>query len=579
MPRKIPILPEIGVEIAQAFAAGKEAKQVVLKRYMNSPWNWSSSKVYAVANEFGWESGRDTRPDKGEIRIEGIDDAVLLQAIEVSLKTTRMKRRKRLMCTEDLIQQMILNGYEVLRNVSVPTFNRWMRQMNLNHEQLMAGNPAIEMASKHPNHIHFADASICVQWDLKNNKKMVERDMQKAFYKNKPGYWKQVKKVLIRWMLVDHTSGLFYVDYSYAEGENQADLLDFLLTGWSQKEYSAKYPFYGAPFMLGLDPGASMTSHAAKNMLRKLDIETYVHAPGNSRASGAVETMHSYWEEHFESLLLLKLADSLEDLRARAHDRMIYLNAMKTHSRHGKSRTDKWMEITAEQLRILPPVEHCRKLATSAPVTRVPDEKLQITFENRDYQLKAPALKQVKVNLDYTPWDPNQLNVWTDDGECVPCRLIIRNEHGFDIEAPVFGENEYKRHADTPAQQIRNHFESRDKATRMNGFEPKLTAHLVPDITFLPRKGIEIFPTELPKTPPIKASEVFGRLRRELSLERITPIMHQQVEQWLGGAVELSSEEYEVIRNKARSSWITGITRTVSPNLRSVATYKRAINE
>ena len=555
MPRKIPVTPEIGVEIAQAFAAGKDARQAVLNRYMNSPWEWSINKVYAVAREFGWESGRDKRPDKGEIRIPGIEEAGIIQAIKVLLQTTRQKRGKRLMCTEDLIQQMVLNGYECFRNVTVPTFNRWLKQKKLHHSQMVAGNPAVEMASKHPNHIHFADASICVQWDLRNNKKMVERDMQKSFYKNKPGYWKQVRKVLIRWMLVDHTTGLFFVDYSYAGGENAADLLDFLLAAWGPKEYSAKYPFLGAPFMLGLDPGAANTCNEVKNMLRKLGIDVYVHEPGNSRANGAVETMHSFWEEHFESMLLLKLADSLEDLRERAHDRMIYLNAMKKHSRHGKSRTDKWMEISASQLRILPPVEHCRKLATSAPVTRVPDEKLQISFENRDYQLKAPALKQVKVNLDYTPWEPNELNVWTDDGEHVPCRLIVRDANGFDVEAPVFGENEYKRHADTPAQRLRNQFEAEDKKTRLNGFEPKPTAHLVPDITFIPRKGVEIFPTELPKTPPIKATEVPGKLRRELNIERITPLMRQQIDKWLGGAVELSGEEYEALCRKARSAW------------------------
>jgi hypothetical protein len=574
MPRKISIQPEIGVDIARAFAISNESKKAVVARYTNPPWDWSVSKVYAVAKEFGWESGREERPDKGEIRIEGIDEKVLLQAIEVLLKTTRMKRRKRLMSTQDLIQQMVLNGYEMMRDVSVSTLNRWLRQRGITHEQLMAGNPAVEMASKHANHIHFADASICVQWDLRNNKKMIERDMQKSFYKNKPGYWKQVKKVLIRWLLVDHTTGLFFVDYSYAAGENTVDLLNFILTAWGPKEYSAKYPFHGVPFMLGLDPGAANKSHEVKNLTRKLGVELYVHAPGNSRASGAVETMHSYWEEHFESLLLLKLADSLEDLRERAHDRMIFLNAMRTHSRHGKSRSSKWMEITEEQLRILPPVEHCQKLATSAPDTRVPNEKLQIQVDNRWFKLKAPALKQVKVNFDYTPWDPDILNVWTDAGEFVPCRLIRRDENGFDVEAPVFGEGQYKRHADTPAQRIRNDFENRDKATRMNGFEPKPTAHLVPEITFLPRKGVQIIPTELPKMPLIRASEVPSKLRRDLSLDRINPIMRQQLEQWLGPREELTSEEYELVRSKARLAWLKEIVP-----VRSTSVFNGAVND
>ncbi|TSK08572.1 MAG: hypothetical protein FPO08_04495 [Geobacter sp.] len=265
----------------------------------------------------------------------------------------------------------------------------------------------------------------------------------------------------------------------------------------------------------------------------------------------------------------------------RGHDRYLVAAQISraTLKEISKDTLDKVLSSdTAYQPSAVPPAEHCRKLATSAPVTRVPNEKLQISFENRDYQLKAPALKQVKVNLDYTPWDPDTLNVWTDAGECVPCRLIRRNEHGFDVEAPVFGEDEFKRHADTPAQKIRHDFENRDKATRLNGFEPKPTACLVPDITFLPRKGVEILPTELPKSPPIKASEVPGKLRRDLNLERVTPIMRQQVEQWLGAKEELSSAAYEILRDKAQVAWkVSGPATTTQ--IRNASVFNGAIND
>jgi hypothetical protein len=549
------IKPEVGLEIAHKLAQGGNQRKAVIAKYTAPPWGWSASRVYKVAQTYGWRSGRKTRADKGLIRIPGIDEEKLEFAVRVVIASTRPKTGKRLTCTEDLIEQLVLNGYEEFRNMCPQTLNRLLRERGLSHHLLIADGPAIEMASLHPNHIHFVDASVCVQWDLRGSKKMVPRDMQKAFYKNKPGYWREVRKVLIRWLLVDHCSGMFYVDYTYAAGENTADLLNFLIDAWSVKPYSDRYPFHGVPKMLGLDPGAANTSHEVKALTEKLGVELYVHAPGNSRASGAVEVIHGYWERRFEWELLLKLADDLDDLRARAHDRMINLNATKEHARHGRTRCAKWMEITQAQLRILPPREHCHTLATCSPGTRVPDERLRITVDGRVFQLYAPALKGRKVNYDYNPWQVDELNVWTDDGEMVPCRLIRKNEHGFDSDAPVFGADEYKRHADTPAQRVRNTHEREDKATRLRGFEPKPTGHLVPKQHFIPKRGTPIVSTDAPKVPPIRAVEVPKRLREKLGLDRLTPLQNQQVLNWLGGKESVTAEEFDVILEKARSAW------------------------
>lgn len=554
---KQPIPPEVGVEIAQAFEAGGTTKTQVLNKYQASPWGFSRNKLYQIANAFGWSSGRKQRDDKGEIRIDGVTNSDIEMAAKVLMQATRYKTGKRLMATEDLKQQMVLNGYEEMANVSVSTMNRWLRDRKLDHQQLMADNPAIEMRSKHPNHIHFVDASVCVQWDLKGGKKMVARDMQKAFYKNKPGYWKTVKKVLIRWLLVDHCSGMFYVDYTYESGESSISLLNFLLDAWSPKPYADLYPFHGVPFELGLDPGAANKSYEVKNLTGKLGVKREVHAPGNSRASGPVETIHNFWERRFEWELLLKLADDLDDLRTRAHDRMIFLNATAVHSRHKWTRCAKWMEITQDQLRILPPRAHCEKLATCQPFTRVPDERLRIEVDNREFQLKAPALKRRPVTVDYTPWDPDQLNVWTSDGEMVPCRLIQKDEHGFDVLAPVYGEGEYKRHADTPAQKLRKELEALPKAERLNGFEPKSTAHLAPKQHFLPKRGTDIVLNELPKAPPIAADDVPGKLRRSLGRERLTSLQNQQIQTWLKGRAHVTAQEFEEIQAKAADAWKT----------------------
>lgn len=545
-----------GVETAQAFRAGGEAQRDVLAKYTTSPWDYSKGKVYAIAKAFGWESGRKRRADKGSIRVEGVSLSDVERFAEVLLETTHFKTGKRLASTEDLQQQMVLNGYEGLQNASISSINRWLRDNKLNHEQLLAGNPAIQMRALHPNHIHFVDASICVQWDLNNGKKLVPRDMKKAFYKNKPGYWKKVRKVLIRWMLVDHCSGAFYVDYSYAQGENTADLLNFLLDGWGKKAYASRYPFQGVPRRLGMNPGAANTSHEVGMLAEKLGIALEVHQPGNSRASGVVEQMHDFWERRFEFELLLEAADDLEDLRHRAHDRMVYLNATAKHSRHGKTRSSKWMEITQEQLRLRPPKEHCKKLATSKPEKRTPNELLRISFEGKSYQLSAPALKKVAVFVNHDPWQVDELNIWTEDGEAVPCKLIATDQHGYSTTAPVYGEGEYQRHADTPAQAIKKAVEGKSKEERRAAFRPQTTSHLVPEQHFMPRRGTDIVLNELPKAPPTKAVEVAAKLRRDLGIGRITPLMRQQLDGWLAGREILTGEDYAAIKTKAGAQWL-----------------------
>lgn len=543
---------EAKTEIVRALKEGGDARKRMLAKYTQAPWGWSESKVYETARRSGWKSERKTRSDKGVIRKEGIDEEKIASCAKVLAATTRFKTGKRLMNTNDLIQQMIQHGDSAFQGLSSSTLNRMLRDRKLNHKQLLSTGPAIEMRSLHPNHIHFVDASICVQWDFRNGKKMIARDMQKAFYKNKPGHWKEVRQVLIRWMLVDDCSGAFYVDYTYASGETTADLLNFLLNAWGKKSIAAQYPFHGVPLMLGMDRGAANTSHEVNELISKLGIEPYVHAPGNSRASGVVETAHGFWERRFEWELLLKLADDLDELRARAHDKMIFINSHDKHGRTGTTRSLKWMEIRENQLRLLPPKDYCQKLATSKPEQRTPDERLRISFEGREYQLSAPALKKVPVWIDRNPWQVNELNVTTMDGEMVACRLIEKDEHGFDKQAPVYGEGIYRRHPDTPAQRLVNGMERNKNGFVLENFEPKPSAHLVPNQHFLPKRGTLLELDEVPKEPPIPAGDVAGRLRKALGIERITPIQRQQLEGWMAGRESLTSDEFRQMLEKAQ---------------------------
>lgn len=548
--------PEVGSIIAQAMKADRETKAAMFAEYSAPPWNLSRDVIYKIARDGGWSSNRQPRCDRGQIKISGLTKESIEKAASLLLGTSRHKTGKRLMPTKTLKEQCQLNGDFALAGASESTINRQLRRYGLNHKELLAGNPAVEMRSEYPNHIHFVDASICVQWDLKGGKKMIPRDMKKSFYKNKPGYWKTVKMVLVRWLLVDHCSGAFYVEYTYAAGENAADLINVMLNGWSEKpDIDPRYAFHGVPAMIGLDPGAAQTSHAAMKLFERLGIEPYVHSPGNSRASGCVETVHNFWEQNFECELLLKQADSLEELNARAHDRMVFLNAARTHSRHGLSRTAKWMTILASQLRKLPPKAHCMKLATSAPETRVPDQRLRIRFENAEYQLYAPALKGRQVVLDHNPWQEGEINVRTSTGEAVPCYRIEFDQHGFDNQAPVFGRGNYVRHADTPAEALRKQVKEKGKSPVVPGFEPKPSTLLLPEHHCMPRRGSAIVLDSLPPEPAVKASEVAGHVRRALSIPRISPEQHAQLQAKLQERDLVTPAELDGLITWARSAW------------------------
>ena len=130
-------IPEAaGVEIAQALKAGGKASRNILAKYTRSPWHWSEDKVYAVAKDFGWTSGRKPRTDKGNTRIKGLTKTHIELFAKILFETTRFKTGKRLASSEDIRQQMILNGHKVFENVSVSTINRLLKHYKLDHKQL-----------------------------------------------------------------------------------------------------------------------------------------------------------------------------------------------------------------------------------------------------------------------------------------------------------------------------------------------------------------------------------------------------------------------------------------------------------
>ncbi|HBN5449237.1 TPA: integrase, partial [Klebsiella oxytoca] len=95
--------------------------------------------------------------------------------------------------------------------------------------------PAVQLASRHPNHVWQLDASICVLYYLKNPAKGVKGDTglrimdEKEFNKNKPANVAKVVNDRV-WSFegTDHTTGWIYLEYRFG-GETTENFTSVLI--------------------------------------------------------------------------------------------------------------------------------------------------------------------------------------------------------------------------------------------------------------------------------------------------------------------------------------------------------------
>ncbi|MBG6289687.1 transposase family protein [Pseudomonas nitroreducens] len=344
-----------------------------------------------------------------------------------------------------------------LRPMSESAISRALYQNNLHPSQLLAPAPAISLASKHPNHVWQIDASISTQFYLDDDG---TKTMSHAeYYDGKPENLKKIeRKRLWRYVITDHTSGTIYVQYVL--GSESAENICHVLICAMQKR-GEQDPFHGAPFMVVTDPGAAMKSAMFRNLCQALGIELIINEVGNARAKGQVEQAHNIVENEFESGLKLEKAESLEHINARVGEWMRAFNATEIHTRHRRTRYGVWMQITPQQLRIAPPAETCREMATSAPQTRVVSPLLIVSFNGAEYDVSSVpgVMVSEKVLMTRNPWrDAESAQVIRHDDNGRQVLFVVErigvDQFGFRYTAAMFGE-EYKRHAETPAQVAR----------------------------------------------------------------------------------------------------------------------------
>jgi len=387
----ISILKNYGEQLQHA---ANGTKGTILASAMNE-LGWSKDKVYRNLKKIGFSSGRQTRKDAGTT---SQNEQSLLTLAAVS-KTSARANGKTLVETTDAISILSQNGHTFLSPSSV---NRILRNKNLTAKQTKQDTTHGYIRTLHSNHVHEADASMCVLYYPPNNKggRIQKHTTFAEQYKNKPEQLEKIKRLRVwRYVMVDHYSGLISVKYFESAGENQQILYDFLLTCWSKASDS---PFHGLPKTLYWDKGSAMTSKAIKHALGCLKVGHIAHTTHLARATGAVEKANDIVEKRFEGRLFLESVNSVEELNTialkwqNAYNANLIPNYNAKHSRHKMARTDAWLTImqagNIQYLRALPNLDYCRYIFTQEPVTRIVKPDLEITFSH----------PQVKKSLTYS---------------------------------------------------------------------------------------------------------------------------------------------------------------------------------
>ncbi len=431
-----------------------------------------------------------------------------LMTVEHALDTLRYAGRVRCEAVDEATGEV--------RPLTARTVERALRLYGLHPKQLLRPAPHTELRSLHPNHVWEVDASLCVLFYLKNGKdnagglQVMRYD---EFYKNKPRNLKRIENDRVwRYAITDHRSGYIFVHYVLG-AESGMNLAESFMAAIQQRGHD---PFYGVPHILMMDMGSANTGALFQNLCRRLCVRVIAHAPGNARATGQVENAHNIIERKFESSLRFKSVHSLDELNGFALVWHRWFNATKVHSRHGMTRAQAWMGITAEQLRIAPAPEVCRALLTHAPEPRDVSRTRTVSFGGAEYDVRAvPGIEEgAKVLVAINPWKHPQAVCIVErgaHGEEVlhDAPRVLRDAAGFCADAPVIGQS-FAAHAKTRLEANREEVRRMawgtadekevDKLRRgrelpFGGqFDPLAEVREAKLPAFLPRKGQEVAP-------------------------------------------------------------------------------------
>lgn len=516
---------------------------------------------------------RKRRSDSGESTLT-IDEARL---ISTYLMESRRKTGKQLADIEAAVETLRADGLITAGRVDVQTgefapmsisaISRALKVFGYHPAQLEQPAPKVELRTLHPNHCWQIDPSLCVLYYLKTEDGLRAMPADE-FYKNKPRNLARVEHERVwRYVFADHTTSAFYVEYVLGAESGENLCSTFIGAMQPRGEHD---PFHGVPRMVMLDPGSANTGAMFRNLCAVLNVQILINKPKTPWAKGSVEKHNDIIECEFEHRLKFYRVQSLADLNTAAWNWAIAFQIRAVHSRHGMTRFQAWQKIAPTQLRVPPPADVCRSLATHAPQERTVTPQLRVSFRGKEYDVRQVpnVIPGQKLLVARNAWrDDDSAYVLGIEADGIPTQYIVpelrAGEFGFTDAAVTLGE--YHSHKDTPADTHRKEIEriamgartDEEAATKRKAgtlpFEGKIKPQqpVAPQVAYIPRRGTQMqvdAPSVVDLTVPrVELPEIkrqFPPLTHYQAAYQITPKLNERGLEWSAAMWEETVRRY-----------------------------------
>lgn len=481
----------------------------------------------------GWTSGKKPRKGKGETCVpfdlcKQVAGLVLFGTRANGKRTMSIKRAVAILAAQGAGVADTETGEIIMP--SEETISRAMRLYGCHPDQLGKGTPTGQVRSLHPNHVWELDASVCVLYYIRGTKRVGLMD-ERRFNEKKPANLAEIRNLrVVRYVVVDHTSGVFFVRYEQAAGENAQGVLSTLIDFASDR--GPQDPAHGLPFILYMDPGSGNASSLVTGFCEQLGIRVIHHAPGAASATGAVEQCQNLVEREFESRQRFHDVPDLAFLQAEADRWRRHYCATAIHTRTKKTRNGAWLSIPADKLRTAPR-DVLQAVAAWKDVRRSVGNDFRISVDTHtSFGVKVYDLRELAyqglgtkdtVRVRLNPYKAPVITVIMDDADGTERLFDVApvqvDEHNFDITAPVFGES-FRSTADTHTEKMLKEIkkdaygvDSAEEADRLRkaGKTPYAGIDIMADVreapTYLRKRGTPMT-LDTPATEPAPMSRV-----------------------------------------------------------------------
>ena len=417
--------------------------------------NRSLNTTYNYLKKYGaWESGKKPRKGKGETCVP---EALCRKIAEKATHSFR-DTGKRIMSIKDAVKYWEANGEGIMdpetgevTMPSVETISRAMRRYGCHPDQLRAASPAVRMRTEYPNQAWQADASVCVLYRIRGTGN-IGLMKEESYNEKKPENLIKIRNTrIVRYIVVDHCSGNFYLRYEQAAGEDAKGFLDTLIDAITDR--GPQDVMHGVPEILYTDPGPGPASSLVTGFCGQMGITPAQHVPGRARATGSVEKCQDIVECKFESRLRFLEVPDVAQLQVLADRWRRYFCATAIHTRTKKTRNDVWLSIPAEKLRTAE-ADVMHSIAAWGEVRCQVKDDFTISADTRThYGVRRYDLRELgyhglqvrdSVSVRLNPYKAPSIIAVIEkpDGEKVSFEVppMQFDGAGFDLGAPAFGE-------------------------------------------------------------------------------------------------------------------------------------------